>query len=303
MSLVKINNLYLRSGSRNLLNDIHLEIQKGEIVLLVGLPGSGKSLLIKILAGIIKKYQGEMLWAEPFHKKRIGFVPKIRSRLRLIYSGKELAQEYFFVNKPERAGEYLMDAVKIFSHFDSIELLRKNIAEMSLLEQRILMMLLVLSLSPELILLEQVVESDQNFPMDFLRGYLSYCQKNDIALVMEFRISDIRNVEYDRLILLHKGWSVFSGRRDQIEKKLNEYIIRIQPSDLEEYFRGMDWIDHKTFSSEEDAMDLILREGVDIKHIMAQLVQMNIPFRSMEIFKPSLRQLLRYKLEEFNIVE
>ena len=49
------------------LDKVNLDIQEGEVLALVGENGAGKSTLIKILAGALSGYEGEILWkGEPF---------------------------------------------------------------------------------------------------------------------------------------------------------------------------------------------------------------------------------------------
>ncbi|PQM75733.1 ABC transporter ATP-binding protein [Corynebacterium sp. J010B-136] len=47
-------------GSREVLTDINLSIDKGEVVALIGRSGSGKSTILKILAGLIPEHSGSV---------------------------------------------------------------------------------------------------------------------------------------------------------------------------------------------------------------------------------------------------
>ncbi|WP_338628748.1 ABC transporter ATP-binding protein [Yersinia intermedia] len=64
--LIKITHLTKQYHSKNTtatiaLNDINLSIRKGEFVALVGPSGCGKTTLLKILAGLIVNYEGEVM--------------------------------------------------------------------------------------------------------------------------------------------------------------------------------------------------------------------------------------------------
>ena len=48
-------------GSLKVLNDLSIELGKGEIVSLIGPSGSGKSTLLKLLVGLIKPTNGEVI--------------------------------------------------------------------------------------------------------------------------------------------------------------------------------------------------------------------------------------------------
>ena len=64
MSLVTIENLNIELSGKNILTDINLIIEKGEMTFLIGKTGSGKTTLIKSLYGDIsiknsKKFEEE----------------------------------------------------------------------------------------------------------------------------------------------------------------------------------------------------------------------------------------------------
>lgn len=63
MTLLKIENLSCGYGKKEILNNINLEVNKGEIFGIVGESGSGKSTLLKSIIGIdnsLKIYNGNI---------------------------------------------------------------------------------------------------------------------------------------------------------------------------------------------------------------------------------------------------
>jgi phospholipid/cholesterol/gamma-HCH transport system ATP-binding protein len=57
---ISIKNLSKSFGDLNILKDINLEVYKGENVALLGKSGSGKSVLIKLIAALLKPTNGEI---------------------------------------------------------------------------------------------------------------------------------------------------------------------------------------------------------------------------------------------------
>lgn len=78
-AVISIEKVTFRYGSRPVLEDVSMSLEKGEFLGLVGPNGSGKSTLIKIMLGLLKPEEGEVrLFGEPLSRfrdwSRIGYV-------------------------------------------------------------------------------------------------------------------------------------------------------------------------------------------------------------------------------------
>ena len=60
-NIIEIFNLSKNFDNKNILKEINLKITKGESLVIIGKSGSGKSLLMKCVLGILKPSQGEIL--------------------------------------------------------------------------------------------------------------------------------------------------------------------------------------------------------------------------------------------------
>ena len=90
MQLIKTEHLYktykLGKNKTNALEDINLEINEGEIVVILGPSGSGKTTLLNLLSGLDKKTKGKIFYEGKdiskytdakmtrFRKKNLGFI-------------------------------------------------------------------------------------------------------------------------------------------------------------------------------------------------------------------------------------
>jgi zinc transport system ATP-binding protein len=73
MSLISASHLCVRFGATEVLHDVSLSIQPGEIVTILGPNGSGKSTLLRALLGIVPASHGQVARADGL---RIGYVPQ-----------------------------------------------------------------------------------------------------------------------------------------------------------------------------------------------------------------------------------
>ena len=61
-SIIKVNNLEKKFGENLVLKDINMEVQKGEVVTIIGSSGSGKSTLLRCLNLLEEPTNGEILY-------------------------------------------------------------------------------------------------------------------------------------------------------------------------------------------------------------------------------------------------
>ncbi len=72
-ALIELSNISVQFDGRQVLDNVSLSINKGEITTLIGPNGAGKSTLVKVLLGLQKRYRGKI--NKP-RKLKIGYVPK-----------------------------------------------------------------------------------------------------------------------------------------------------------------------------------------------------------------------------------
>lgn len=63
-SIIKVNNLEKKFGENLVLKDINMEVQKGEVVTIIGSSGSGKSTLLRCLNLLEEPTSGEILYKD-----------------------------------------------------------------------------------------------------------------------------------------------------------------------------------------------------------------------------------------------
>lgn len=72
-TLVELQNISVEFGSKRVLDNVSLSIQKSRITTLIGPNGAGKSTLVKVLIGLQRSFEGNIIKPK---KLKIGYVPQ-----------------------------------------------------------------------------------------------------------------------------------------------------------------------------------------------------------------------------------
>lgn len=76
MAQLICKNLSLGYDGREIINSINFSVNKGDYLCIIGENGSGKTTLMKAILGLIQPISGEMIFADGFSKKEIGYLPQ-----------------------------------------------------------------------------------------------------------------------------------------------------------------------------------------------------------------------------------
>ena len=95
MSLVTIENLNIELSGKNILTDINLIIEKGEMTFLIGKTGSGKTTLIKSLYGDISIKNSKKFEIVDFNLKEIRDyqIPFLRRKIGIVFQDFKLLDD------------------------------------------------------------------------------------------------------------------------------------------------------------------------------------------------------------------
>ncbi len=129
--MIQIKNLHKSYNDLAVLNNVNLEINKGEFVSIIGPSGCGKTTLLKILAGLIEKTEGSVViddnpQSEKAKKKRMSIIFQNPNLLpwRNCFENVGLAQEIIKGKSNPKEIRQLLRLVNLenFEHFYPNEL-------------------------------------------------------------------------------------------------------------------------------------------------------------------------------------
>lgn len=226
-NIIKIKNLNKYYGSKRVLNDINLNINKGEIIGYIGANGAGKSTTVKIMLGLVEEYSGsieifgENIVENPVdYKKRIGYVPEtadmyenLTAREYLTFIGSLYGMDY---SEADEKAQKLMDLFSIKDVYDGrINSFSKG------MKQKVLIISSIIN-DPDILFLDEPLSGiDANSVLVF-KEVLKELAKKGKTIFYSSHIMEVVEKLSDRIILLNDGEIVADGNMESLNTELKE---------------------------------------------------------------------------------
>ena len=224
MSKISIKNLNMRYR-RKVLDNLNLELDSGQIVGLVGPNGTGKSTLLRILAGLEKTYKGEILIN--------GKKPDYNTYKEISYQA-----DKFTLDEKISVKEVVKTYKKFFDDFDEDKFYRlfnefklpedSKVGEMSKGMREKLQIALSLSRKTGIYLLDEPISGvDPSARKAIINIILNNFEEDSLLIISTHLISQIEPL-LDRVLFLSEGKIYLNKTVDEIRSENNMGI--------EEYF-------------------------------------------------------------------
>lgn len=202
MPILEIKNLIKKYHTKNVIDNISLNVDSGKIVGLLGPNGSGKTKLIKLLAGLLTATSGDIL----IDNKEIGIETKAIVSF--------LPDRPYFANwmKVHDILAFFADFYRDFSMKKAMEMLKllnigvnDRIKTMSKGTKEKLNLVLVMSRAARLYLLDEPIAGVDPAARDYiLRTIISNYSEDSSVIITTHHIADVEKI-LDDVIFLNEG--------------------------------------------------------------------------------------------------
>jgi len=175
VKLLSTNDISVKYGTNIVLRDVSLDINKGEIITIVGPNGSGKTTLVKAIIGAVSPFAGSISLKENL---RFGYVPQ---RLNIDTTLPMTVQR--FLNLTYKISEE--DCLSVLSTAGGPDLLKKQMSNLSGGQLQRVLLARALQGSPELIILDEATQGlDQAGSADFYKQIEMVRNERGCAILM-----------------------------------------------------------------------------------------------------------------------
>ncbi len=210
-------------GQAQILNDVSLHVEAGEVVALLGRNGAGKSTTIKTIMGMVKSTVGSV----QFHAKDIrnltthqicrlglGYVPEDRR----IFTELTVMENLEVGRQEKRKDVPYWTPEKLFTLFPNLgEMKNRPGGQMSGGEQQMLTIARTLMGNPATILLDEPSEGIAPVIVEQMAMTISALKKEGLAVLLSEQNLHFAKLVSDRAVIVEKGTVRYQGSIQELE--------------------------------------------------------------------------------------
>ena len=229
---LRTENLIKTYKGRNVVNDVSIELNRGEIVGLLGPNGAGKTTTFYMIVGLIKANAGKIfldqdeITNEPMYRraqKGIGYLPQEASVFRKLSVEDNLKAvlELSSLSKKDQA-----ERMEILLEEFGLNHVRKNRGDLlSGGERRRIEIARALALSPNFILLDEPFAGVDPIAVEDIQNIVSKLKRKDIGiLITDHNVHETLSIT-DRAYLLFEGKILKAGSAEDLAE--DEHVRRV----------------------------------------------------------------------------
>jgi branched-chain amino acid transport system ATP-binding protein len=215
--MLSVRNLESYYGRAHILTDLSLEVGKGEVVVLLGRNGAGKSTTLKSIMGLVRPARGEVTFAgqridrlETYEiaELGLGYVPEDRR----IFTELTVMENLEVGRQAARAGAPTWTPERLFKLFPNLaEMTDRPGGRTSGGEQQMLTIARTLMGNPSCILLDEPSEGLAPIIVDQMAAAIRELKTEGLAVLLSEQNLHFATEVSDRAYIIEKGQIRFAG--------------------------------------------------------------------------------------------
>ena len=240
MALISIKNLAKTFGTTEVLKDISIDIEKGDVVTIIGSSGSGKSTLLRCINLLERPTSGQIIYNNQSLLDDKININIVRSKLQMVFQNFNLFNNYNVLNNCVIGQTKILKRKKD----EAVQIATENLIKVGL-EDRInfrvqdisggqkqrVAIARALSMNPDVILFDEPTSAlDPEMVNEVLNVMKELAKEGVTMIVVTHEMNFARNVS-NKVIFMDKGYIIEQGTPEYIfneckNQRLLEFLSR-----------------------------------------------------------------------------
>ena len=219
--MLSVENIYKDYDGKPLLKGINFEVHEGELVCLLGSSGSGKSTMLRIIAGIEEPKSGKVFWngedytQKPTHERGFGLMFQDYALFPHRTVAENIAFGLRMAGRPKPEIETRVQ--KALASIRMEEFADRAVTELSGGEQQRVALARALAPDPHLLMLDEPLGAlDHNLRTELLKDLRKRLHDSQKPVIYVTHDQEEAFALADRLLLLHEGLLVQEGAPETV---------------------------------------------------------------------------------------
>jgi ABC-2 type transport system ATP-binding protein len=230
--IITIRNLTKSYGDKRVLSDINLDIFPGQIIGYIGPNGAGKSTTVKILAGILTGYEGDVTIGAKLLRDNVsyiksitGYVPELAELYDLLTPNEYL----HFIGKLHHMPDALIEerSIRMLRSFGLLEQMHQRMDSFSKgMRQKVLLSAGLIH-NPQIVILDEPLSGLDANAVIMVKELLQVLKTEGKTIFYCSHMMDVVEKVSDRIVLLDQGRIIADGTFDQLRGEGNLSLEQI----------------------------------------------------------------------------
>lgn len=216
--ILEIRDLTLKHKGKQILDNINLNVNRGDIILLSGRNGAGKSTLLKSIAGIVVPDRGQITFLPSKSDIKTGFLSDNCSMYQ-DYSVQNMIKYHCRLHKIEKFQSDLLDRL--------IPNRKIKVKSLSTGLKAILLLTLTIATKPDLILIDEILQHIDPFIREtVLNQLIDMTIENQTALVIVNHFPKDLEKLPDRIMLIDEGKLKLDSTPEELNSSCRKLVTQ-----------------------------------------------------------------------------
>lgn len=215
--MLRVRGLHAQYGHAHILHGVDLDVAPGEVLVLIGRNGAGKSTTMKALIGLVPPGAGEIVFdRQPIAglasfeiaRRGLGYVPEERR----IFTDLTVAENLEVGRQKPRGGRAPWTPERLFALFPNLAAMgNRPGGRMSGGEQQMLTIARTLMGNPSLVLLDEPSEGLSPLIVEQMAGAIQALREDGVSILLAEQNLHFASLLADRAAVIETGRIVWSG--------------------------------------------------------------------------------------------